>query len=208
MTRELSFAVLALACAGCTTSNTVVLSRLETNYPVSGSSQYIDAQGAFVTRSGYRVVKHFEFTRDVEGPRHEETETRLRLEPELDALVARSSGSAVTSLAVNVDDYDNGSHDSAAGFKMWGLVLGVPGVGLLIAGAASSSPGTKRACLASGGLLTGVGALLYTLGLVSNTPSRWRMHVSGDVVQATGIGPQMGATPRMPSPELPEGVSP
>ncbi len=180
---------LLVAASGCyQTTNAVSMAALHTSYPVSASSQYLENDGTIVTKSDYRVVKSFDFTRSVEGKRHDKTETKLDLEPNLDLLVAGAHGSAVTHLKIEATDYHLGSHRSAARRKLWGWSFGTFGATSLVIGAVIS-PGenqhspVKPLFLGMGGVSAALGVLSFVLGAVDDEPTAWRLRVSGSVVK-------------------------
>lgn len=179
----------ALACAtfaaaaGCyTTTNTVTLAPLRTHYPVSASPQYVDAQGKIVTDEEYDVVQSFEFERKVEAPRHDDTESSLKLEAELDRALAQSNGDAITEMSVYASDYDPGSHGSAAGWKIMGWTFGLTGLTFVGLGAAMDSD-VSGTFFVVGGVMAGLGAVSYLLGSAANDPATWTLNVKGQVVK-------------------------
>ncbi|HEX2734712.1 MAG TPA: hypothetical protein VHM70_24070 [Polyangiaceae bacterium] len=180
-------AVLTLSGAllsGCyTTTNVVTMTPLKTKYPVSASGQYLDANGAIVTEDNYQVLKEFDFQKQVESPRHETTETRLKLEADLDRILAEQHGDALTDVKIVATQYDPGSHGSAAGWKIMGWSFGVTGATLMVAGASIDDGGPL---IGVGGVVLGVGVLSYALSALANDPAVWTFQVKGNVVKQTG----------------------
>lgn len=195
---------LLVAVNGCTTTNVVTLSPLRTSYPVSASPAYIEGDGTIVKETQYQVVKPFKFTREVKGPRHDQTETQLNIEPDLDRFVAQAQGNAVTRLRVAATQYSSGSHLSSGALKHmgWGFSLGGTmllglGIGIEVDGSLKNTP----VIWGAGGALVGIGALCFVFGALANDPSVWRLQVSGNVVRRDGGAPP---PPRPPEPWPPE----
>jgi hypothetical protein len=178
---------LLVAANGCYwTANVATFSPLKTSYPVSASPQYIDGDGTIVTENQYQVVAPFEFTHTVEGPRHEETETRINLEPNLDPIVAKAQGDAVTHMKIDGAEYRSGSHGSSGGLKLvgWSFSL-LGGMALTVAAVVTAGDHPERATLlwGMGGATAGAGVLCFVFSALANDPSVWRLHVSGNVVR-------------------------
>ena len=189
----------SLACAavivttGCyTTTNVATMGALHTNYPVSASGQYVDPSGAIVTENDYTIVKPFEFDRSIEGARHEDTETPIVLQPELDRALAESQGDAITDVKIYATEYDSGSHGSSAGWKVMGWTFGLCGATFLVTGAAVGGDAAEP-LLIVGGVFGGIGLGSYLLGLAANDPSVWKLHVTGNIVKRNAA-----AAPRCP----------
>jgi hypothetical protein len=183
-TKTLSLTCAAVIVAtGCyTTTNVATMSPLKTNYPVSASGQYIDSGGAIVTENDYTIVKPFEFDRSIEGARHEDTETDIVLQPELDRILAESQGDAITDVTIYAAEYDPGSHGSSANWKVMGWSFGLTGATLLVAGAAIGSDGGEPLLIA-GGIIGGIGLGSYLIGTATDDPSAWKLHVTGNIVK-------------------------
>lgn len=182
----------ALACSassGCyTTANTVTVPQLETTYPVSASSSYVNSQGTIVRKQEYRALPPFAFEKTVSAPRHAETKTVLRLEPELDRLIAASKGDAITDLRIEPIDYDFGSHDSAARVSHAGWTFAIGGAGALTIGglaAASSNGEDARIGLTIGAVFAGASAACFVVAASLRQPATWRYWVTGRVVKET-----------------------
>jgi hypothetical protein len=175
----------ALTCVGCySTSNVARLAPLETGYPVSASRAYVSVDGTIVTPSEYRVVDSFSFERQVVGLRHSDADTVLHIEPDLDRIVRRAHGDAVTRLKVDVIDYDPGSHEISARLKSTGWLLTLSGACALSLGAAmAANPQNARIGLATGGAFAALGLSTVLLGSLLSSPSRWRLWFTGYVVQ-------------------------
>ena len=179
----------ALPVSGCyTTTNVVRVDPLDTEYPVSATAQYVDRQGAIVDDAHYTVKRPFEFQKNLSGPRHMTTESKLLLKPELDSLMAEAQGEAITNLKIQAVDYDPGSHGSAAGWKVFGWSFGLTGGTFAIMGAAIGGDG--------GGILIGTGLAFAALGVVgfvaggaADDPSVWKLKVTGEIVQSGGGAP-------------------
>ncbi|HOU91832.1 MAG TPA: hypothetical protein PLU22_12345 [Polyangiaceae bacterium] len=94
---------LGLGAVGCriTSGNTVVLAPLDTEFPISASSSFRDAEGRTVTEDDFVVVHEFTFERSVEARRHREVTQSLDLRGDLAALVARYSGDAIVGLMID-----------------------------------------------------------------------------------------------------------
>ncbi|HMA96597.1 MAG TPA: hypothetical protein VKP30_28120 [Polyangiaceae bacterium] len=176
---------LGLLCNGCYTSrNVVTVTSLDTKYPVSASGQYLDTSGAIVSETQYSVVAPFNFEKTVTAPRHQSTETRFPLEPELDRLVNQHGGDAVTDLKIEGIDYQTGSHSSAAFWKQWGWALGLTGGTFLVVGAADAD--LRGAFVPTGAVVMGVGALGFLFAAMANDPTEWKFKVTGHVVKRGG----------------------
>ncbi len=175
----------AASLTGCyTTANTVKVTPFETKYPVSLSSAYVEQDGRVCDDKGYEVVRSFSFDTTVQGPRHEETTTRLALEPELDREVAGAGGNAVTNLRIQGVDYDPGSHGAAAGWKIMGWSLSITGGSIAGIGLATDSSASDM-LVTMGGVTLGLGLLSFVAGSAATAPTEWRFHVTGDVVKST-----------------------
>lgn len=196
--------VLALGATGCyTTHNVATLSPLDTAYPVSASSQYVDRSGAVVDDEGYTVERPFEFEKTVSAPRHESTETALELRPELDRLLASSHGDAITNLKVQAVRYEAGSHVSAANWKILGWTCGLSGGALLAAGAATDRDTIRSPLLTTGAVFAGVGVLSFVFAAVATEPTSWHFKVSGLVVKSTTRAAEAPlVAPAAPSPPV------
>jgi hypothetical protein len=166
---------------------------LDTKYPVSASGAFVDSSGSIVDSKQYASVKSFEFERTVSAPRHSETEARLALEPELDALVNQSGGDAVTELKIEGIDYQPGSHYTSALWKQWGWMFGVTGATFLVVGAANED--LRGSFVPAGAVIAGIGALGFVFGAVANDPAEWKFKVSGHVVKRNGGAPAADAAP-------------
>jgi hypothetical protein len=227
-TKALSLACAAvIATTGCyTTTNVATMRALHTNYPVSASGQYVDSSGGVVTENEYTVVKPFEFDRSIEGARHEDTETPLVIQPELDRILAESQGDAVTDVKIYAVEYDPGSHGSSAGWKVMGWTFGLCGATFLVTGAAVGGD-MAEPFMITGGVFAGIGLGSYLLGLAANDPSAWKFHVTGNIVKQNAgaatapgglglAGPAPAQVPAQPVPAQPvpgqpahvEGVAP
>jgi len=201
-------AVLAIGAVGCsyTTTNVVTMRALETQYPVSASSAYIDARGDTV--DNYVVLNAFKFDHSVEAARHSKSESPIGLEPKLNEIVGKVNGDAITNLQITPIDYTSGSHASAARAKEWGWFLMTTGILLagtwvtyaivdqdtrgLTAAAGSSSP-----FLLSGGIG-------LAIGMSDKDPSVWHFMVWGNVVKdaraAVRAAPGAPGAPAEPAP--------
>lgn len=204
--RSLAVALALLATPGCyTTANVVAVPSLETAYPVSASSSYVSADGAIVRKDDYRAVEPFAFEQAVESPRHARTKTVLRLEPELDRLVAASKGDAITNLRIEPLDYDFGSHESAAKVSHAGWIFAIGGAGALSVGAlaaANSDGDNARVGLTLGGMFAGASAACFIVAALLRQPATWRYSVTGRVVkQKRAMTSPEGVAPA-PAPEL------
>jgi hypothetical protein len=195
---------LLVAASGCTTTNVVTLSPLRTTYPVSASSAYVESDGTIVKETQYQVVKPFKFTREVQGPRHQQTQSQLTLEPALDRIVAQAQGDAVTRVRIAADRYSSGSHTSSGVFKVMGWTFSLLGTAVLGLAAGVQALGRSESTApiwGTGGAIVGVGALFFVFGSLANDPSMWSLQVSGNVVQRNGGAPR---PPRPPQPWPPE----
>jgi len=183
-----ALAWLCLFNVGChTTTNIVTIRSLDTKVPVSASSSYVDASGEIVDASQYSVVRDFAFEKHVDVPRHSTRETALVLEPELNRIAEETRAEALTNLAIEPDEYDAGSHSSAATAKNWMypfLVLGLAiGVGSGIKLADHPDDGRWQGLLITGAAVTAVGGLLWVVSSLDSDPGRWRFKVRGDAVK-------------------------
>ncbi len=170
--------------AGCyTTQQTITLAPLETGYPVSASGEYVDNEGQIVTENDYEVVDNFELDKVFEAPRHQTTETSFDLRPELDALVAKSQGDAITDLKIVGYEYDPGSHGSSAGLKIVGWSFGVMGASFVGLGLAIDEDPVTNGIVTMGAVFAGAGALCLLIGGVADDPSHWKFKVSGHVAR-------------------------
>jgi hypothetical protein len=208
---------------GCyTTTHVVSVAPLKTKYPVSASGQFLDEQGAVVTEDNYKVVAPFEFDQRIEAPRHETTETQLKLEANLDRILAENRGDAMTDVSIVATDYDPGSHGSAAGWKILGWTFGLSGATCMAVGAGTEDAGPL---VAVGGVFLGVGVLGFALSALADDPAAWTVEVKGNVVSRQHLGglglsggaeaaPGAPTTPRAPAvptpavPTTPAGPTP
>jgi hypothetical protein len=200
--RSLGVALVLLAVPGCyRTANVASLPPLETAYPVSASSSYVSSEGAIVRKTDYRALPSFAFEKALKSPRHTQTNAALRLEPELDRLVAASGGDAITNLRVEPIDYDFGSHDSAARASHAGWVFAIGGLGALSVGglaAAHSDGDNARIGLTIGSAFAGASAVCFVVAALMREPATWRFWVTGRVVKqkrpltATSTAPVIG----------------
>ncbi len=183
-----------------TTTNKITFSSLDTSYPVSASPQYIDNTGAIVTPTEYQVLERFEFVRVAKGPRHEETTTKLNLKPQLDSIMTRTRGDAITRTRIDVLDYNRGSHLTSGVLKLMGWNFSLGGVAFFAL--IPSAPDRQAATLgAVGGATLGLGVLFFVLGaFVADDPSAWKFRVTGDVVRRQ--------PPALPVPPPPPAVEP
>lgn len=195
-------AIFSVASTGCyRTRNIVHLSPLETSYPVSASSQYLDASGAIATPENYEVLSNFQFERTIEVSRHSQSEAQLKIESEVDQYVKQAGGDAVTHLKVVATDYHGGAHYSAASWKMMGWSFGLMGAPLLIIGAASNDSTLKSVFIPMGAAFMGVGAVSYALSFAANKPSQWKFQISGTVVRGGKAGTTGTESAVIPPPE-------
>lgn len=190
---KLAFAIAAAAAMNAcyTTANTVSLTPLKTKYPVSASGQYLTNDGALVTEDDYEIIESFEFQKEIAAPRHEQKESRLELEPELDRVLAQHSGDAITQLSISATQYDEGSHASAASWKVLGWSFGITGATLMLVGASSDDTGTSL--LTIGGVFLGMGVASYLLSYTANDPATWQLAVTGQVVRRSSGAPSTSA---------------
>jgi hypothetical protein len=189
MQRLFGTLVLLLGASSCyTTANVVTVPRLETDYPVSASSHYVDADDTIVGGADYHALPPFSFEVAVSGARHETTQSVLRLEPQLDRIVANARGDAITDFRIEPIEYNNGSHELAAKLKLLGWQFGIAGAGALsiaALGAAKSDHDMARTGLLIGGGVAGLSALSFVLSALANRPASWRFWVTGRVVKRT-----------------------
>jgi hypothetical protein len=181
-----SLVALGTVVLGCsyTTTNVVRVRPLDTEYPVSASSRYRDSNRRVVSEENYRVVRRFEFEREVEGDLHDTSETNLVLEPELNRLVAENEGDAITQFKLEGYEYDVGDHGGRATDKYLIWTCGIIGGIFLAEGLFNSKLEEHRGTwLAIGGGSLGL-AGLGVLSLAFDTdPATWRFKVSGQVVK-------------------------
>lgn len=180
--------------SGCyTTTNVVTVKPLRTKYPVSASAQYVDANGDIVTDEHYDVVESFQFEKRVEVRIHEEDETMLQLEADLDRILAEHRGDALTQVSIAGTDYDPGSHSSAATWKLMGWTFGLMGAATLGLGLAVDEE-PRTILLTMGGVFLGVGVASYLLSGVTNDPAVWSLQVNGNVVRrSSGVAAPVAA---------------
>jgi hypothetical protein len=173
------------AVASCyTTTNVVTLAPLQTAYPVSASSQYVDPDGSIVTENDYNVVQPFSFHQAVEARPHNETVTALALEPDLDRIMSKAGGDAITAMTIQATDYQVGSHYPAAGLKLAGWTFGVAGLTIATLGVAlGEEEGTTVATV--GVVTAGIGAISYLIGRSMKAPASWQLDVRGNIVKRT-----------------------
>lgn len=187
---------LLVTATGCyTTSNVVTMPPLRTDFPVSASGQYVDGDGDIVDEDGYEDVSTFTIERTYEVSRHGEGRIEAELEPELQRIVEKAGGDAITNLEIAAVEYDSGSHHSAAGWKIFGWTMGLSGG--LIAGTGALVGGDAADVLYPvGGVLLGVGVVGYLLSFTTTDPAQWQMQVTGQVVRRRGSArPEPGAEP-------------
>jgi hypothetical protein len=182
-----AIASLALLVGGCGTTNTVVLTPLETKYPVSASKQYVDTGGNVVREGDYEVVGSFELHKTIEGPLSDDTETPLDFENDLDGYVAEYKGDAVTRVKIIGTDYDLGSMETNANLKFFGWMIGLTGAAFALTGALIPDDAPPNEMLISGTALFGVGLATYFMSYAFNDPTSWKVHVSGDVVRLKSV---------------------
>ena len=177
--------VLGAVSACHTTNNIVTMKALETRFPVSASSAYIDGDGATVTADDYAVARTFTFERTVEGARHEDTETALRLEGDLNRLVASTHGDAIVGLRVAATSYETGSQSAAAIAKDVGWCAVSAGSPLVLVGIPTAASGKEHSgeLLAVGSGMVGVGLIAFLIGALARHPTVWHLQVSGAVIQ-------------------------
>jgi len=197
---------LLIAMSGCyTTKNVATFSALDTSYPVSASAQYIDNQGALVTPKDYQVVKNFYFLHEVKGPRHEESTGRLNLRPELDNIMAKEHGDAMTRIIIDVADYQPGSHYTSGGLKVMGWTLGVSGLFTLAFIPAAQDKDDVHTLAAIGGSALGLGALFYVRARYIRSEQAVRLELpcswgSGAVEAAANLEQEIGPGSDFPTP--------
>lgn len=169
---------------GCyTTTNVVTVAPLRTQYPVSASPQYVDAEGEIITEEHYDVVHSFQFEKRVEAPIHDDTGTTLQLEADLDRILAEHHGEALTQVSIVGTDYDRGSHAGAATWKLMGWTFGLSGAAVAGFGLAVDEEEPRTALLTVGGVFVGIGVVSYLMSGVTNDPATWNLHVDGNVVR-------------------------
>jgi hypothetical protein len=192
---------LVLAAFGCNheTTNIATIRPLNTAYPVSASSSYVDDDGAIVDEQRYSVVRSFVVEKNADAPRHSTAETPISLKPDFDRIVAETGADAITRVTIEPDEYDVGSHDSAAGAKnlmypllVFGLAIDA---GALIKLGNDPHEGRWQGLLVFGAIVTGIGALLWGSSALDSEPARWHFKIRGDAVkvQATPsppVGPE------------------
>src|SRR5690606_16755303 len=110
-------------------------------------------------------------------------------EPELNRLVAKHRGDAITDLKVAGTDYDTGSHGSAASWKVLGWTFGLTGATFVVLGAAidDDSTGAGGSLMTAGAVIAGLGVVSYLLSYAANDPASWNIHVQGNVVKRGGV---------------------
>ncbi|MGC4095166.1 MAG: hypothetical protein QM756_46055 [Polyangiaceae bacterium] len=179
---------------GCTftTRNVATVQPLATTHPVSASAAYRDAQGQILTASDYEVVMPFMFRKDVTSPLYAETETALHLEPELERLLWLAKGDAITKLRIQAVSYSPGAHYDSARMQLLGWNVGIAGSILVVPGLISlgnDNADVPKYVLSISGACLAAGALFLWLGKTHDTPTRWRLRVSGEVVRASPRAP-------------------
>ena len=197
--------LLSTPLTGCyTTAHSVRVVPLNTPYPVSASGQYVDSQGAIVVEDEYEVVEPFEFEKTFEAPRHETTESKFDLEPELSPLVEKSHGDAITDLKIAGYEYDPGSHGSSASLKIGGWMFGITGGALVVTGLALDDEDLTGTFVTAGAVVAGIGGLFYVFGALADDPSQWKYKVDGNVTRRRSAVPAADAdAPASPEEETP-----
>jgi hypothetical protein len=71
------------------------------------------------------VLQSFSFEKTVTGPRHDNSSAKLQLQAELERLVRRSGGQAITNLTIQAASYDSGSHSMATAWKRMAWTFGI-----------------------------------------------------------------------------------
>lgn len=155
---------------------------LETTVPVSASGEYVDENGDIVKDTDYEILTPFQIERTFEVPRHSQGEAQLELAPELERIVARAKGNAITDLRIEAVEYDRGSHGSAAGWKVFGWTMTLTGGALLATGAAVGGD-VGDVFYPIGGVIAGLGVVSFLLSATANDPAKWQLKVSGQVVR-------------------------
>ncbi|HRI66153.1 MAG TPA: hypothetical protein PK156_18020 [Polyangium sp.] len=185
---------------GCswTTAHVARMEPVETTYPVSASALYVDNQGHIVGENDYHVVAPFSFTTVVSGERHKETNGPLRLQSDLDRIMAATPGDAMDRVKVEATSWNSGGHFGAAAWKYMGwtfCLLGAPLVGM--AGVFQANHERDRAAFwAIGGSTLGLGILSFVLAnTLTKAPATLNLKVSGQVVQKKHILPLSPPTP-------------
>lgn len=180
----------ATALAACVTTNDVAFGRMDTSFPVSASSSYVDAAGRVVSRADYDVAGHeLALHLVVEAPILEQTSVRLGLEPDLDAFVRDRGGDAITNLRVETTAIDPGGHGRFAGCLYLSIPTGLLGALVTGLGVISFvSPKTSGESSAGAFVLVGTGlvalsALATFVDLKLARPDSWTISVHGDVVK-------------------------
>lgn len=207
MTRRLGSvlsAALATLQQGCsyTTDNVVTFSPLQTRHPVSASQSYVAPSGKIVRPEQYEVLRSFALERTVDSPRHDTGSSSLDLGPDIERVLVQSGGTAATNVRVEATDYDRGSHRSAATWKLLGFYFGGTGLALGAVGATEHEGNAQTAALAGGAGLFVVGILCYAVSIITDEPSRWTFHVSGNAVRQRDEPPVDVVAPR-PAPAQP-----
>ena len=191
---SLVLATLLLGASACAyeTTSVVRIPTVDTAYPVSSSRHYVEAWGAIVRDTEYKVVDRFQFEKTVESPRHDAADSTLRLGPEIDRIIRKANGDAVTGLTIDAVSYDPGSHSTAAFWKNVGWVFTPIGAVFIGAGVGWADEGDKdrsSSLYAVGGSFAAIGVLSFLLAAVLRSPATWCYQVSGQIVKAPTAGP-------------------
>lgn len=202
---------LLVATGGCswTTTQVATLEPLQTTYPVSASRKYVDGKGNIVGEDDYQVVEPFELTRTETAARHAETQTRIALGPDLDSIMARTKGDAMTRVKIEAISSSGGGHYGASAGKYLGwtfTLLGAPMIGLAAILQANDEvrSSTKAEFWAVGAGTLGIGVLCFVLAAVSNDPATLNLRVSGQVVRRRPVAPPEVAPPEVAPPSADE----
>jgi hypothetical protein len=178
---------------GCAWSaNTVPMDSLQTSFPVSASSKYLDANGNVIAPDQYQTVRSFQIHRTVKVKSAAPVVAPLELEEELDGLVTAAGGEAITNMTLQAQAYKAEGHYGANGWQAlgWlGILIGGPTLGL----SAMFDNGDHKHFNESGFYpWYGVGAGVLAMGLVSMAvassrraaqPNVWEIAIEGQIVR-------------------------
>lgn len=205
-------AMAAVLSQGCImrSTNEVFIDPLQSRFPASASSMYLDGTGRVVAPGQYSTVKTFQLARTVDTPAHAAATLPLELEAELDRLVATSGGDAVTNVTVQAVSYDPEGHYSTNRWKVlgWmGTILGGSTVGLtaLFDSVDNRAFNEPKALpwygIGVGTIALGITSFIVASDRKASVRNHWHFNIEGQVVKRNPearIAPTAPATPAQP----------
>lgn len=213
----MALSFLGLASGGCLhgySANHAYMEPLQTKYPVSATGHYLE-RGAIIAPEQYLPLKSFHLERTFQGKAFRQSVVSMELERDLDQIVERAGGDALTNVTIRANNYDEGGH-RAVGWNVLGWMCMFPGIvvtGLTMLDdghhdAYFNEPGDYKYYAIGGGLIA-LGVASFVAGMVRReVPTQWEIAIDGEVVKRRPVAVEPPAAPVAPEPEPPAAAAP